>query len=215
MSGPEIYMWRINHGYADGNTRILNVSDKFGSMQNFNGLSIMIENTGKEDKLCYAIGWTMRKKVTDATYTYDYGSSTPEVERTETVKMSTNMYFFSFGYRPGFANSKFQIGLSMDMGFLKTRIKTKDPNSPGSKWQPWFYTQKVLSNGITGNTPIAAWGIYASYDLGPLCIRLTHIRPVLDGNLNSQTFKYTNLPSSNKVFPIGNTMISALYSLNL
>lgn len=207
-------MWRTNNGYADGNTRILKVSDKFGSMQNFNGLSLLIENSGKEEQLCYAIGWTMRKRICDATYTYDHGASTPQVERTERVRMSTNMYFFSVGYRPTFAKSKFQVGASMDLGFLKTRIKTKDPNVNDSKWKPWFYTQKVLGDGVTGNTPIAAYGFYTSYDLGRLCIRLTHLRSLLDGDLDSQTQKYTNLPYSSKVFPIGSTMISALYSFN-
>lgn len=215
MSGPEIYMYRVNNGYIDGTARVLEVSDKFGSANDFSGFSAIYEMEGYDKGLCMEWGWTMRRKASDARYTYDYGPGTPVIEHYEKVKMSTNMVFFTLGYRPP-AVPALMMSVGMDMGFLRTKKKVEDASDADSgKWMPWFYNVKIFDRGnVTPKSPIACYSFAVSYDISVFTLRLSHTMPILDGEMLSQTGKYTNLPWSSKVFPVRHTLISLMYNFN-
>jgi hypothetical protein len=215
MSGPEIYLYRINNGFIDGTARILDVSNKFGSINDFNGFTFIYEMEGYDKGLCMELGWSMRRKATDARYTYDYGPGTPVIDHYEKVKMSTNMVFFSLGYRPPRVPA-LMMSLGMDMGFLRTKKKVEDATDSNSgKWVPWFHSVKIFdSKNVSPKTPIAAYSFAVSYDISVFTLRLSHTMPLLDGEMLSQTGKYTNIPWSSKVLPIRHTMFSLLFNFN-
>jgi hypothetical protein len=215
LSGPEIYMYRVNNGFEEGTARILEVSDKFGSVNDFGGFSVIYEMEAYDKGLLMEIGWSMRRKSTDARYTYDYGPNTPVIDHYEKVKLSSNMLFFSLGYRP-IRVPALMMSFGMDMGFLRTKKKVIDETDATSgKWMPWFYSVKIFDSGkVTAKTPIACSSFALSYDFSAFTLRLSHTMPILDGELLSQTGKYTNIPWSSKVFPMRHTMISLMYNFN-
>lgn len=209
VSGPEIYMWRVNNGYADGNKRILEVSDRFGSMQDFKNIHLAMESDGGPGPFTYEFSYSARFKVCDARYTYDTGPNTPTGTRSEKTKMTINTGSFALIFNPSKMNW-LRPGVSMDIGFLRTKIKVEDDLAGTTgKWQPWFWSFKVLGSDITPKTPIAGVSVFAVLDFKVVSLRITHLVPVLNGSLNSETNKYTNIPWSEKVFPIQHTVISA------
>lgn len=209
VSGPEIYMWRVNNGYADGNKRILDVSDKFGSMQDFKNIHLAFESADGPGIFTYEFSYSARFKVCDARYTYDNGPATPTGTRFEKAKMTLNTGSFALIVNPPKMNW-LRPGVSMDIGFLRTKIKVEDDlagNTDG--WQPWFWSFKVLGSDITPKTPIAGVSVFALMDFNVVSLRITHMVPMLNGSLNSETGKYTNIPWSEKVFPIQHTVVTA------
>jgi hypothetical protein len=213
QSGPEIYMYRVNNGYAEGTARILEVTDKFGTVNDFMGLTAAYE-VAVYDNMSVELGWSMRRKATDARYTYDNGPNTPVIDHYEKVKMSSNMAFMTIGYRPAKAPA-LMFGIGMDLGFLRTKRKiVDDTDSNSGKWAPWFYSVKVFGDGVTAKTPIACYSFVVSYDFSVFTLRLSHTMPLLDGEMLSQTGKYTNIPWSDKVFPMRHTMVSLMYNFN-
>lgn len=214
MAAPEIYMYRVNNGFASGNYRVLEVTDKFGSLQDFNGFTMVFESV-QEDGFTFELGFSMRRKATDARFTYDTGPGTDVIDQYEKVKMSSNAAFLSLGYRP-LAAPKLLMGFGMDFGFLRTRRKIENNTDPNSgEWGAWFYTFKIFDSGkVSSKTPIASCTFLLSYDVSVFTLRLSHSIPVLDGNMLSQTGKYTNIPWSGKVLPMRHTMFSLLYNFN-
>lgn len=209
VSGPEIYMWRVNNGYADGNKRILEVSDKFGSMQDFKNIHLAYESEDGPGIFTYEFSYSARFKVCDARYTYDNGPATPTGTRFEKTKMTLNTGSFALLLNPPKMNW-LRPGVSMDIGFLRTKIKAEDDlagNSGG--WQPWFWSFKLLGSDITAKAPIAGVSVFAAMDFKVVSLRITHMIPLLNGSHNSETGKYSNIPWSQKVFPIQHTVVTA------
>jgi hypothetical protein len=205
-SGSDIYMYRINNGFTSqaSTKRIYSVDDQFSPMNFFRGIHIGGE-LGDEN-LRVEIYFTTRKSTSDAKYSYDNGVGTPIIQEHEKVRVRYNALTWGVGYR--FEKlPMLTLGACLDIGILRTQIKlgSQDDN----KWYPWFYSFKIFGSGVKPNTPVATWGLYASFDLGPISFRLNRNFTLLDGDLNSQTFKYTNIPWSSKVFPMANTSLSA------
>ncbi len=213
MSGPEIYCERRNGIAADTSQSVLEVNEKYGSMNNFHGATISYEMYPYENaKVTAEFGWTMRFKKNSFAYTYEPTPGGTPVKYEEKVKMSTNMAFFNLGYRP--TGGRLKIGVGADLGFLRTKIKYSNAGGEMSKWEPWFYVMGVIKDGPQPKTPIAGYSFSASYDFSIFTLRLVHTRPVLDGSMLSSTGKYTNIPWSEKRFPITNTMVSLLLHFN-
>lgn len=216
MSGPEIYMWRKNNGYLGtyGSAppdRQLEIKDRFGDINNFYGLTLGFNGEGMVN---YSLLWQHQRSVSDINYTYDTGPGTGVYNYSEKVKMTINWVSFAMGIRAG-AREKLFLGGSIDIGMLKTVTKIDDEGNPngGGKWQPWFYSFKVLGSGITPRTPVAAVGVIASYDIGPLTLRYSHNWGMLNGDMNSETNKYTNIPWSTKFFPVAANTIALTFNL--
>jgi hypothetical protein len=209
VSGPEIYMWRVNNGYSDYNRRILEVSDKFGSMQDFKNIHLAYESEDGPGIFTYEFSYSARFKVCDARFTYDTGPATPTGTRYEKAKMTLNTGSFSLIVNPPKMNW-LRPGASMDIGFLRTKIKVEDDlagNSDG--WQPWFWSFKLLGSDVTPKAPVAGVSVFALMDFKVISLRITHMIPMLNGSLNSETGKYSNIPWSQKVFPIQHTVVTA------
>ena len=217
MSGPEIYMWRKNNGYLGTygtapTDRQLEIKDPFGDINNFYGWTLGFNG---EALVNYSLLWQHQRSVSDIKYTYDTGPGTGVYNYSQKVKMTINWVSFAMGIRVG-AKEKIFLGGSIDIGMLKTVTKIDDEGNPNGsgKWQPWFYSFKVLGSGITPRTPVAAVSVIASYDIGPLTLRYSHNWGILNGDLNSETNKYTNIPWSSKFFPVAANTIALTYNLS-
>lgn len=206
-SGPDIYMYRVNNGLAPSEAstmRIYSIDDKFTPIQSFRGIHVGTEFG--EGGFRTEIYFTTRKSTSDAKYTYDNGDGSPIINEHEKVRMRYNAMTLGIGYR--FEKlPQLTLGTCMDLGILRTERKLS--SQEGGKWEPWFYSFKISGSGVKPNTPVATWGLYAGIDLGPLSFKLVRNFTLLDGDLNSQTFKYTNIPWSSKIFPMANTSLTA------
>lgn len=217
MSGPEIYMWRKNNGYIDvygstGTKRQLEVKDRFGNINNYYGGIIGFRGKGM---LGYSLLWQHQRSVSDIEFTYDNGPSTPVLNYYQKVKMTMNWIVFAFGNQ-SLLNEKLFLGGSIDIGMLKTVTKIDDEGNPNSdgKWGPWFYSFRVFGDDVTPRTPIASVSVVASYDFWQFTLRYSHNWGLLNGDMNSQTNKYTNIPWSTKAFPVASNTFSLLYNFN-
>lgn len=206
-SGPEIYMYRINNGLVAADaatTRFLSIDDTFTPIQSFRGVHLGLE--AGESNLRYEIYFTTRKSTSDAKYTYDNGDGTPVVIEHEKVRIRYNAVTLGIGYR--FEKlPQVIIGTSMDLGVLRTEHKLE--SLPDAKWEPWFYTFGIFDDEVKPRTPVATYGLFIGFDLGPVSLKLARNFTLLDGDLNSQTYKYTNIPWSSKNFPMANTSLTA------
>jgi hypothetical protein len=218
LSGPEIYTWRMNHGFnamnLDKNLRILEVTDEFGSLNNFHGIIISLENGYGSDEnspIRYEFGWVNRHKTTDIKFTFDRGDNTEVIEHYEKLKIRYNSAFFGLGYRP--RNGNLFFGANMDLGLFRTSRKVDSKTVEDKSWQPWFYTPKVIGNGITGMTPVVGYGFFVSYDISRFNIRLAQSYGLMNADLNSESGKYTNIPWSSKNFPIQNASLALTFNL--
>ncbi len=207
QSGPDIYMYRVNNGLASSEAstmRIYSIDDKFTPIQSFRGIHVGTEFG--EGGFRTEIYFTTRKSTSDAKYTYDNGDGSPIINEHEKVRIRYNAMTLGIGYR--FEKLPLlTLGTSMDLGILRTERKLS--SQEGGKWEPWFYSFKISGSGVKPNTPVATWGLYAGIDLGPLSFKIAKNFTLLEGDLNSQTFKYTNIPWSSKIFPMANTSLTA------
>ncbi|RYD83686.1 MAG: hypothetical protein EOP53_00070, partial [Sphingobacteriales bacterium] len=169
LSGPEIYMWRINHQFnafnQNPNFRILEVTDEFSTLNDFNGLSLGLEigsGSNNSNPLRVEFGWNNRHKTSDVRLKYDLGENTPAIDYYEKVKIRYNAVNVGLGYRPKLGN--FYFGAGMDLGLFLTKRKIDAVNVTDKGWNPWFYTFKVFGDGTTGKTPVVGYSIFASYD---------------------------------------------------
>jgi hypothetical protein len=217
ISGPEIYMWRKNNGYIDpygspSTKRQLEVKDRFGNINHYYGGMIGLRVDGP---ISYSLLWQHQRSVSDIEYTYDNGPSTPVYNYYQKVKMTMNWVMFAFGTQ-ALLNRNLFLGGSIDIGMLKTTTKVDDTGNPaeGGKWAPWFYSFKVLGDGITPRTPIASVSLVGAYDIGKFTLRYSHNWGLLNGDMNSQTNKYTNIPWSSKSFPVASNTFALLYNFN-
>jgi hypothetical protein len=214
MSGPEIYCAQFNAIALDTSQALISFDDAHSSFRNFHGASVsyQLEPTGTAEKVCLELGWNMRFRSSDGAYTYEPVPGGGSVQYKERLKMSTNMVYMTIGYRP--TGKRLMFGVGMDLGMLRTKRKFTDAGGSMSKWQPWFFTIGVLRDDPKPSTPIAAYTLSAAYDFSAFTLRIAHTRPVLDGEMLSQTGKYTNLPWSSKRFPITHTMVSLYLHIN-
>lgn len=209
LSGPEIYMHLKNNGFQTpdepGNIRIHSIDDRFTPLQTFRGLSIGPEiesGSGMRVELIF----TTRKNTSDCKYTYDTGEGTPVIQHHERVRIRYNALTFGYGYK--FEKlRRLTVGTNMDIGILRTEKKVLSEDGDG-KWYPWFYSFKILGDGIKPNAPVATWGLYFNYDLGPLQFKFNKNFSVLDGGLLSQTNKDSVIPWSEKKFPLSSNTIT-------
>lgn len=207
-SGPEIYMYRANNGLAaagaDNTMRILGVDDKFTPMQTFRGICIGAEIG--EENLRLELYFTTRKSTSDIKYTFDNGIGTPVVDYHEKVRMRFNAMSLGLGYK--FTKlPQLTMGVCADLGILRTQKKVA---SESGDWEPWFYSFPLKDgNPPKPTTPVITYGLYVCVDLGPLSFKLNQNFTLLDGDLNSETYKYTNIPFSSKNFPMANTSLTA------
>lgn len=217
LSGPDIYIWRMNHGFnamnLDKNIRILNVSDEFGTLNDFHGIILMVEGgygTNESSPVRYEFGWINRHKTTDIKFTYDRGDNTEVIEHYEKLKIRYNSAFMGLGYRP--RNGNLLFGANMDLGVFRTSRKVDNKTMEDKSWQPWFYTVKVLGDGVTGMTPVIGYGFFISYDIKRINLRFSQSYGLLNADLNSETGKYTNIPWSSKNFPIQNANLALTFN---
>lgn len=207
QSGPEIYMYRLNNGFSPsgaGTMRYLSIDDRFTPIQDFRGLHVGFESG--ENSFRMEIYFTTRKSISDAKYSYDYGDGTPVVIEHEKVRIRYNAVTLGLGYR--FEKlPQVIVGVNADLGILRTERKYE--SQEGGKWEPWFYSFKISGGGVKPNTPVATYGFFVGFDLGPVSLKLVRNCTFMDGDLNSETFKYTNIPWSSKNFPMANTSLTA------
>lgn len=208
LSGPEIYCARFNSIALDTSAALISFDDAHGSFQNFHGPSLSWQmESGPGGHICLEIGWNARLRKSDGAYTYNPG--TGPIEYKEKLKMSVNMVYMTIGYRP--TGGRLMFGVGMDLGMLRTKMKYTDASGNMTKWEPWFFTMGILSKDPKPSTPVAGYTLSISYDISVFTVRVAHTRPLLDGEMNSNTGKYTNIPWSSKRFPITHTMVSLLF----
>jgi hypothetical protein len=208
-SGADVYFYRINNGFTPAaaspdSPQILTTEKPFKSVQNFRGIHIGGEIT--EENYQMEVYFTTRKATTDARYTFNNGPGTPIQTEHEQIRMRYNSLTFALGYP--FKKVPIAVGMCMDIGSLRTQHKFE---THGNKWQNWFFTYKIISGDETPKTPVATYGAYLNIYIGRFMIKVNQNFALLDGDLNSQSYKYTNLPTSSKVFPMANTSISATF----
>lgn len=206
LSGPEIYCARFNTIAQDTSAAIVSFDDAHGSFQNFHGPSVSWQmHSDPSGHICLELGWNARLKRSDGAYTYDVGAGPMKYE--EKLKMSLNMVYMTIGYRP--TKGRLMFGIGMDLGLLRTKKRYTDPSGDFSKWEPWFFTIG-LNKEKKASTPVAGYTFSVAYDFSLFTLRVAHTRPILDGDMLSETGKYTNIPWSSKRFPITHTMVSLL-----
>lgn len=206
MSGPDIYMWRINNGYVPEDIGVLaikEVKEPFSQLNQFNSLLAYTEFEGSG--LTAEVGLALRRSATDAVYTVLVTGGVEE-ERREKVKLRYNEVFLTVGYRgPG---SKLYLGVAFDIGMFSAWRKVND-----GKWSPWFYSFKILGGDVTAKTPCAAVSLVASYDISYFTLRVYSQHAMMNPKLNSESGKYTNIPWSQKVFPISHIGLGLMFHL--
>lgn len=206
MSGPEIYMWRINNGYAPEDLGVLGikaVKDPFGQLNQFNSAQAYMEFEGSG--LTAEFGLAIRRSATSAVYTV-VKSGGAEEEWREKVKLKYNEIFLTVGYRA--PQSKLYLGAGLDIGMFSALHKIND-----SKWSPWFYAFKIFGGDITARTPCAAVSLVASYDISYFTLRIYSQHAMMNPTLNSESGKYTNIPWSTKVFPIAHFGVGLMFHI--
>ncbi len=206
MSGPEIYMWRVNNGYAPENLGVLGIKEviePFGQLNQFNSIQAYTEFEGSG--LTAEVGLVLRRSATSAVYTV-LAPSGLEEEWTEKVKLRYNEVFLTVGYRA--PQSKLYLGAGLDIGIFSALHKIN-----GSKWSPWFYAFKIIGGDITARTPCAAVSLVASYDISYFTLRVYSQHAMLNPTLNSESGKYTNIPWSKKVFPIAHVGVGLMFHI--
>lgn len=206
MSGPEIYMWRINNGYVPENLLVLaikEVKEPFGQLNQFNSFQAYTEFEGSG--LTAEAGLAVRRSSTEAVYTVITPGGAEEEWR-EKVKLRYNEIFLTVGYRA--PQSKLYLGVGLDIGMFSALHKIND-----SKWSPWFYAFKIFGGDITARTPCAAVSLVASYDISYFTLRVYSQHAMMNPTLNSDSGKYTNIPWSTKVFPIAHFGVGLMFHI--
>jgi hypothetical protein len=211
LSGIEIYRAQFNSIANDPSAGLVSFDDAHNSFRWFHGPSISWQMESK-GHICLELGWNARLRRSDGAYTYDAGTGQGPQQYEEKVKMSVNMAYMTIGYRP--TKGRLMFGVGMDLGFLRTKRKYTDAAGGFTKWQPWFFSMSIFGDDPKPSTPIAGYTLSAAYDFSIFTLRVAHTRPVLDGSMLSQSGKYTNIPWSEKKFPIANTMVSLYFHLN-
>lgn len=203
MSGPDVYMYRANNGlasaFADTSMHITAITDKFTPIDNFRGINIGFES-GDEARV--ELWWTTRKSTSDVAYNYYSSTDFVVKEHREKVRVRYNAVTLAIGKRFG-KSKRLTLGGCTDIGVLRVEKKVEGVTKG---WDPWFWNFAIFDKTkLKPNTPVVTYGFYAAYDIGPLAFRVNTNFTLLDGTMNSQTYKYTNIPWSTKVFPMANT----------
>lgn len=213
LSAVEIYCAQFNSIAQDTSAALVSFDDAHESFRWFHGPSVSWQmESGPSGHICLELGWNARLRRSDGAYTFDLGQGAGPQKYEEKLKMSMNMVYMTIGYRP--TKGRLMFGAGMDLGMLRTKMKYTDASGNMGKWVPWFFTIGIFSKDPVPTTPIAGYTLSVAYDFSVFTLRLAHTRPVLDGDMLSQTGKYTNLPWSSKRFPLTNTMVSLYFHLN-
>lgn len=208
QAAADIYFYRLNHTLISNidpqNRQIVSVEKDFKPVQTFRGIHLGGEMNEENYQLEFY--FTTRKATSTSTYScLNALSNAIEIEN-EKVRLRYNSITFAAGYP--FKRLPIALGVNMDIGVLRAQHKYE---SLGNKWRNWFSTEKIFGGGQVPKTQVATYGLYLNLYLGKIMFKVNQNFTLLDGGLNSQSKKYTNLPNSTKVFPMANTSITASF----
>lgn len=147
---------------AASNVSVPAGGNRFTNYQHGYGLVLRATLPGNE-KCQMEITLSNKKVISDQTF--NMANADSSVLTPIDVKVKTRIRSLSFGGNYFFGN--FSIGGSVDLGMFASLQKLSGGNYD-NKWQPWFYTQKVLGSGITGKTPVIGFTVFASYRIAKL-----------------------------------------------
>lgn len=143
----------------DDNTKVPAGGNRFTNYQHGYGL-VLRATLPSEGKFQMELTAANKKVVSDQAY--NLANADSSVLTPVDVKVKSRIRSFSFG--GSYYMGNFSVGGSVDLGvFASMRRFSGEGITHNKKWEPWFYTQKVLGSGVTGKTPVIGFTVFASY----------------------------------------------------